>query len=132
MSHSIWSGFYKKPLKERLTQLKLEFPSLFPHNLTLTDDIADNMIENCIGTIALPLGLGLNFTINSITLVVPMTIEEPSVIAAVSGAAKTISEFGLDGGFVSSTSSTLIYSQIQILDISDSRIDNVIQKVLYI
>ncbi len=52
------------------------------------------MIENCIGKISLPLGLGLNFLINGKYHNVPMCIEEPSVIAAASSAAKFISERG--------------------------------------
>ena len=55
------------------------------------------MVENCIGKISLPLGLGLNFMINSKYYTIPMAIEEPSIIAAASGAAKFIAENG--GGF---------------------------------
>ena len=55
------------------------------------------MIENCIGKVSIPLGLGLNFNINGEHLSVPMAIEEPSVIAAASSAAKFIDENG--GGF---------------------------------
>lgn len=58
-----------------------------------------------------------------------MTIEEPSVIAAVSGAAKTVSDVGLDGGFTATTTASLIYSQIQLLDIPDGKIDNIISEV---
>jgi degradative hydroxymethylglutaryl-CoA reductase len=56
------------------------------------------MIENCIGKIAIPIGLGLNFLINGKYYSVPMSIEEPSVVAAASSAAKFISEKG--GGFL--------------------------------
>ncbi len=52
------------------------------------------MIENCIGIISLPLGLGLNFKINGKSYSVPMAIEEPSVIAACSSIAKLISSSG--------------------------------------
>lgn len=55
---------------------------------------ANLMVENCIGKISYPLGLGLNFMINGQCYSVPMAIEEPSVIAAASAAAKTISEAG--------------------------------------
>jgi hydroxymethylglutaryl-CoA reductase len=48
------------------------------------------MVENCIGTIELPLGIALNFVINHKKYVIPMAIEEPSVIAACSNAAKII------------------------------------------
>lgn len=94
---SIWTGFYKKTLKERQCQLKLAFPHLFESAelSSLDDAIADNMVENCIGSLGLPCGLALNMVLDNKEIVVPMAIEEPSVIAAVSSAAKTISKFGL-------------------------------------
>ena len=46
----------------------------------LDEQLANNMIENCIGTIGLPVGLGLNFVINGESLIIPMVIEEPSVV----------------------------------------------------
>ncbi|KAI8910415.1 hydroxymethylglutaryl-CoA reductase [Gorgonomyces haynaldii] len=118
-ARSIWSGFYKKPIKERKTQLKLVYPDLFKAGdpLHLDENIANNMIENCIGTLEVPLGLGLNFTINGKQCVAPMAVEEPSVIAAVSGVAKLVSETSLDHGFVASTSGNIVYSQVQITDV---------------
>jgi degradative hydroxymethylglutaryl-CoA reductase len=73
------------------------------------------MIENCIGKISLPLGLGLNFLINKLEYVVPMAVEEPSIIAAVSGTAKLIKEKG--GGFSTWSSEPLMIGQIQILEV---------------
>jgi degradative hydroxymethylglutaryl-CoA reductase len=73
------------------------------------------MIENCIGMLSLPLGLGLNFLINNIEYSVPMVIEEPSVIAAVSGSAKIIKEHG--AGFKTWSSEPLMIGQIQVLDV---------------
>lgn len=73
-------------------------------------------MQNCIGTYELPLGLGLNFMINGVHLVVPMATEEPSVIAAVSGSAKTIQTAG---GFTATSSGNIMLSQIQILDVED-------------
>ena len=64
----------------------------------LSTEIADYMIENCIGVMPLPLGLGLGFKINGRNYQVPMAIEEPSVIAACSAIAKIISEKG--SGFI--------------------------------
>lgn len=52
------------------------------------------MVENCIGKVSLPLGLGLNFLINGKHLQIPMSVDEPSVIAAASSAAKFIAENG--------------------------------------
>jgi len=52
------------------------------------------MVENCIGKVSIPMGLGLNFLINGKYFTVPMAIEEPSVIAGASSAAKVIADFG--------------------------------------
>lgn len=82
----------------------------------LTIDLADQMIENCIGMLSIPLGLGLNFLINGAEYRIPMVIEEPSVIAAVSGSAKIIRDFG--GGFKTSSSEPIMIGQIQVLDVS--------------
>jgi degradative hydroxymethylglutaryl-CoA reductase len=73
------------------------------------------MIENCIGKISLPLGLGLNFKINEKDYKVPMVIEEPSVIAAASGAAKFIRDKGT--GFITTSTDPVMIGQIQVLDI---------------
>jgi hydroxymethylglutaryl-CoA reductase len=53
-------------------------------------DVADRMIENAIGTLSLPLGLGLNLVVNGRDYVVPMVVEEPSVVAALSLAGKIV------------------------------------------
>lgn len=73
------------------------------------------MVENCIGKLSLPLGLGLNFKINSKDYKVPMVIEEPSVIAAASGAAKFIRDRG--NGFITVSTDPIMIGQIQVLDI---------------
>jgi hydroxymethylglutaryl-CoA reductase len=88
MSANIWSGFYKKSIAERKQQLRYSFPKLFVKDdpfSPLEEDTANQMIENCIGCASLPFGLGLNFNINAQNYVVPMVVEEPSVVAAVSG-----------------------------------------------
>ena len=64
----------------------------------LTPALADYMIENCIGIMPLPLGLGIGFKVNQKNFIVPMAIEEPSVIAACSAIAKMISTHG--SGFI--------------------------------
>jgi hydroxymethylglutaryl-CoA reductase len=108
---SIWAGFYKKTLQERRDQLRLVFPQLKPKK-SLPLSVADNMIENCVGKFSVPLGLGVNFLINNKHYVVPMAVEEPSIIAAASGAAKTIAE---NGGFRAVASNNVMISQIQLL-----------------
>jgi degradative hydroxymethylglutaryl-CoA reductase len=72
----------------------------------LGKDKADLMVENCIGTIEIPLGVALNFVINHKKYLVPMAIEEPSVIAAASNAAKIISENSY--GFIAKASNTIV------------------------
>ncbi|KAI8898414.1 hydroxymethylglutaryl-CoA reductase, degradative [Globomyces pollinis-pini] len=116
MPTTIWSGFRKKTLKERLNQVKSYFRlSDIP---SLDTQTADNMIENCIGTMAMPLGLALNLNLNNRPCIIPMVVEEPSVVAAVSGAAKLISA---NGGFITQQpTKNIIYSQVQLLDILDS------------
>ena len=82
---------------------------------------ADKMIENAIGTFSLPLGIATNFKINNTDYLVPMVIEEPSVIAAASKAAKIAK---LHGGFTASVEGNISIGQIQVLDVN-------IQKSIY-
>ncbi|KAG0200753.1 hypothetical protein BGX33_010814 [Mortierella sp. NVP41] len=93
----------------------------------LDEQIANNMIENCIGTLGLPMGLAFNFTINGSPLVIPMAIEEPSVIAAVSSAAKTISTY--QGFQATAPERNMIIAQVQLLDIKDIDMDRVMAKM---
>lgn len=79
-------------------------------------ETADNMVENAIGTFELPLGIGLNFQVNGRDFAVPMAIEEPSVIAAVSHAAKIVRRAG---GFEADCEESLMIGQIQVLDCDD-------------
>ena len=83
----------------------------------LTPENADYMIENCIGVIPLPLGLGLGFKVNNKTYQVPMAIEEPSVIAACSAVAKLIGDKG--SGFKCQSTPPVMIGQIEIRDIQD-------------
>ena len=72
---------------------------------------ANKMIENAIGTFSLPLGIATNFKINNKDYLVPMVIEEPSVIAAASKAAKIAK---IHGGFTASVEGNISIGQIQI------------------
>ena len=76
----------------------------------LTSNLADYMIENCIGIMPLPLGLGIGFMVNGKSYNVPMAVEEPSVIAACSAIAKIISTHG--GGFKCSSTPPVMIGQI--------------------
>ena len=76
---------------------------------------ANKMIENAIGTFSLPLGIATNFKINNVDYLVPMVIEEPSVIAAASKAAKIAK---LHGGFTAKVDGNISIGQIQVLDVN--------------
>ncbi|KAF9581300.1 hypothetical protein BGW38_001733 [Lunasporangiospora selenospora] len=98
----------------------------FPVN-GLDELIANNMIENCIGTLGLPLGLAFNFSINGSPFVIPMAIEEPSVVAAVSSAAKTIASY--QGFRAWAPERNMIIAQVQLLDILDSEMDQALTQM---
>ncbi|MCC6803895.1 MAG: hydroxymethylglutaryl-CoA reductase, degradative [Anaerolineae bacterium] len=116
------SGFYKRPLAERAA-LVAEWAQLSPAEQSVLLGIgglnaaqADNMIENAVGVYALPLGIATNFLINDEDYLIPMVVEEPSVVAAVSNAARLFRE---GGGFTTSSDEPIMIGQIQVLDIED-------------
>jgi len=77
----------------------------------LDEATADKMVENSLGTYALPFGVGLNFSINGLDRLAPMVVEEPSVIAAASNAARMVRAAG---GFVGELLGTLMTAQVQL------------------
>jgi hydroxymethylglutaryl-CoA reductase len=77
---------------------------------------ADHMIENVIGTYALPIGVALNFRVNGRDVLVPMAIEEPSVVAAASNAARMIRA---GGGFTADHDPPIMIAQVQLVDVAD-------------
>jgi hydroxymethylglutaryl-CoA reductase len=83
----------------------------------LRPEIADYMIENCIGVLPLPLGLGMGFKINQKPYIIPMAIEEPSVIAACSAIGKLISDKG--SGFTCQSTPPVMIAQIQVTEVKD-------------
>jgi len=115
-------GFYRLDLSGRHRELAKRF-DLTDLEIELlrgagTDGIgiADKMVENCVGVLRLPIGLGLNFQVNGRDYVVPMAVEEPSVIAAASNMAKLVRA---SGGFDAGTSEALMIAQVQVLDVGD-------------
>ena len=115
-------GFYNLPLNERLDKLA-EAAGLTPDDLAalrtstgLTDDQADHMVENAVGTFGLPLGIGLNFLVNGRDVLVPMAIEEPSVVAGISFMAKLVRA---GGGFTAIAAAPEMIGQMQVLDVKD-------------
>ncbi len=114
------SGFYQKSLSERVAliaewaALSTEECDLLQAGLTI--DQADRMIENVVGLYNLPLGIGVNFLINGRDYLIPMVVEEPSVVAAVSYAAR-LARYG--GGFTTGSSDPVMIAQIQLLGVTD-------------
>ncbi len=82
----------------------------------LSPETADKMIENAIGTLALPFGVALNVRVNGADYLVPMAIEEPSVVAAASHAAKRVRA---GGGFTGVAAEPLMVAQIEVHDVAD-------------
>ena len=114
--------FYQLSLQERLQVLQdsgglstAEMAAL-SGAAGLTASQSDHMIENAVGTFALPLGIAQHFLVNGKEILVPMAVEEPSVVAAASFMAKLVRA---GGGFTASASAPEMIGQIQILDIDD-------------
>jgi hydroxymethylglutaryl-CoA reductase len=115
-------GFYDLPLEKR-RQILIERGFLTLNDLENLDlegglplDIAENMIENVIGRFSFPLGIALNFQVNGRDVLVPMVVEEPSVVAGASFMAKLARE---GGGFTAHASDPLMIGQLQVLDLDD-------------
>ena len=130
MPDSSISKFFEKSREERLNTIA-NFANLSKSELEILEntdggisfDKADKMIENAIGTFSLPLGVATNFQINGKDYVVPMVIEEPSVIAAASKGAKVAR---IKGGFEVTADESYSIGQIQILDVDiNSAIDKI-------
>ncbi len=122
MTNSRIAGFYKLSLDERLDALaKASGMDMEELDTLLTSDLlsaqeADKMVENVVATHNLPLGIGLNFKINGVDKLVPMAIEEPSVVAGASFMAKLARK---GGGFFATTSAPEMIGQMQVLDVAD-------------
>ena len=93
-----------------LTDQDLKIFQDFPKNFEF--DKVNNMIENAIGFVPIPLGIATNFIINGRKYLIPMAIEEPSVIAAASKAAKIAS---IKGGFLAEADNSIMIGQIQLI-----------------
>jgi hydroxymethylglutaryl-CoA reductase len=115
-------GFYKLSVKDRLEHVRRvcgltsEETELLMKTGGLNLDVADRMVENVIGTMSYPLAIAVNFLIDGLDRLVPMVIEEPSVVAASSNAAKMMRE---KGGIFTNATEPLMIGQIQLLEIED-------------
>ncbi|MEX2720206.1 MAG: hydroxymethylglutaryl-CoA reductase, degradative [Candidatus Wukongarchaeota archaeon] len=115
-------GFFKLSPAERLQKVK-EFADLTDEETQILANTGclkmeevDRMIENVVGAMPTPLGIGVNFLINGQDKLIPMAIEEPSVVAAASNAAKMARQ---KGGFWTSSTDPIMIGQIQAVDIPD-------------
>lgn len=115
--------FYKLSVRERLEAVRErellpadDLQALATGEHTLDLDAADKMIENVVGVMGLPLGLAMNLRVNGKRYIVPMAVEEPSVVAALSSASKLIGE---SGGFAAEATDPVLIGQIQIVDLPD-------------
>ncbi len=115
-------GFYRLPVEQRLAFLARNFDlteeqlSSLRNGSALRIEHAVNMVENAIGVLGMPLGLGLNFLVDDREYLVPMAIEEASIIAAVSKAAMLIRK---GGGFSTDVDDPVMIGQVQVLDLPD-------------
>jgi hydroxymethylglutaryl-CoA reductase len=114
-------GFYSLGVEERVGRIAeltalddAERSGLAGQGLPV--ELADQMIENVVGTHGLPLGIAANFTINDRDYLVPMAIEEPSVVAAASFMARVVREAG---GFLTNSTEPVMIAQMQVLSVSD-------------
>ena len=129
MTDSSISKFFEKSRKERLDIVANfanltndELETIQNENGGISYDKADKMVENAIGTFSLPLGIATNFKINGKDYVIPMVIEEPSVIAAASKGAKVAR---IMGGFEVTADESYSIGQIQLLGVDSSAIQKI-------
>ncbi len=120
---SVFSGFYRLAVSDRLSALydagaisTQDYAALSSGDITLDRHVAEHLIENVIGVAGLPFAVALNFRINGHERLVPMVVEEPSIVAALSSAAKIARAVG---GFEVTSEEALMIGQVQLLDISD-------------
>ena len=131
MTESSIPKFFEKNIKEKLNIIA-DFANISENEIKILEDVtggldfenANKMIENAIGTFALPLGIATNFRINEKDYLVPMVIEEPSVVAAASKAAKIARK---NGGFKTESEGNYSIGQIQVLDVD---IQDAISKII--
>jgi len=123
LSTSRIAAFHRLPVEERRRKLAGAL-DLSPADLetlgalhALPLEVADTMVENALGTFALPFGVALNFLVNGREHVIPMVVEEPSVIAAASSAALVARAAG---GFVAEADPGTMIGQIQLVEVPDA------------
>ncbi len=122
VDNSRLKGFYKLSVKERremvaeLANLDQEAVDALAATGELSEAAADRIIENVIGTLALPVGVATNFIVDGEHYLVPFALEEPSVVAAASNMAKRCHS---KGGFISNNTDPIMIGQIQVVNCDD-------------
>jgi hydroxymethylglutaryl-CoA reductase len=112
-------GFYKKSIEQRQEIISVEFSlnddekKLLEKESSLPKEVANRMIENVISTFPLPYAIATNFVIDEKEYIIPMVLEEPSVVAAASNAAK------LSSGFTTACDEPIMIGQLQLINLSD-------------
>lgn len=120
--NSRWPGFYKLSIEDR-RRVAADALGIGVDELRgaleggLESERADKIIENVVGTFSLPFALGLNVQVNGADYIVPMVVEEPSVVAAASNAARMIRD---GGGFVAEADLPMMTAQVQLDDVPDA------------
>jgi len=116
--------FYNLSVSERVRAVhergllnKADYMALVRGEHVLNVRTADRMIENVIGVMGLPVGLALNFVINDKEYVIPLVVEEPSIVAALSSAAKVVRNCG---GFLAESTEPVLIGQIQVVSVHHS------------
>ena len=122
MKTNQYSGFHKLTMEQRAAEVA-EFSGLTEEEIgrltnpgALTNEVADHVIENVIGTYQLPVGVAMNFLINGKEYVIPMVLEEASVVAAASNAAKMARAAG---GFTTSYTGNIMIAQVQCIGVAN-------------
>jgi len=103
---------------KKLTGLTDDEAKVLANTGGLPSDVADRMIENVVGGIAYPMGIAVNFKVNGKDYLVPMALEEPSVVAAASNSAKMAR---VKGGFSVTNTGPVMIGQIQVVDVKDTQ-----------
>ena len=123
MDKSRFPNFYQLPIEDRIEAVfqrgllsEEDYKMLKNQQQRLDLQSADKMIENVIGVMGMPVGLGLNFSINNKDYVVPLAVEEPSIVAALSSAAKIARE---SGGYTADATDPILVGQIQVVNIEN-------------
>jgi len=127
---SRFPGFYKHDLSTRLEMLDQWHPLTTKEKWklkreTLTPELADVMVENAIGVFGLPLGVAVNIKLNDKDYIIPMAVEESSVIAAASNSARLIRDHGK---LTAEATDPIMFSQIQVVNVKNPK--RAIAKVL--